>query len=199
MYHCNFFCRQAKHLQQVGIIQGFDRFYPRVFYSVCGVGHKHNSLQQRLTKFHRGSSKSFLHKINSHKEQQFKCQCLAPELQMPGGMLPACGKNIKFQDIFQLFSVREFSLNFLVVSLSLLCSQKLVILMKTVSVRQKHKKVFMHKKCTEKSEDHALTETSRDVAIISIKHEIYRINTNFRMKTYMTLSCALKIYLVAKL
>lgn len=51
------------------------------------------------------------------------------------------------------------------------------------------------KNAQKKSEDHALNETNMDVAIILIKHEIYGININFRKKTYMTLSCALKIYL----
>ena len=67
--------------------------------------------------------------------------------------------------------------------------------MKNVSTTEKYKHVCMHEKCTEKSEDHALNETNMDVAIILIKHEIYGININFRKKTYMTLSCALKIYL----
>lgn len=67
--------------------------------------------------------------------------------------------------------------------------------MKTVFTTEEHKQICMCEKCREKSEDHALTGTGNNVVIISIKDEIYRKNTNFKKRPFMTLCCALKSYL----
>lgn len=122
---------------------------------------------------------------------QFQCYRCWEECDQH--LLPWCNKIVLNDRIFfDCSQGREVSFNFWVVPLSLLYSWKLVTSVKSFATTEKQEQSWVCEKHREKSEDHALTETTRNVFIISIKDEIYRMNTNFKKRSLMTLSCALK-------